>query len=355
MFNTKSIVFFSFLLITFFKGFLYSKNYFDIKTKTLYLENIYYKGEKLNLEFSFYNNFFYLNNYSIDNDNNSIEGIVFNDLRIDIFNIFVENLIFNASLKYIKDLQWKISKIEQIEYQKIRSLDKSYKWYIQLLKDKEHPIRIYPNIKVYDIDVFENTKETIKNLKTSGHIVICYFSAGTYENFRKDRWMYPINDIGNQLEEWKNEYWINIKSEKIKNIIRKRIELAKDKGCDGIDPDNVDVFLNNSGFDISYEDQLEFNIFISQYAHKLGLLVGLKNDVEQIKDLYQYFDFAINEQCHENNECGYYLFFSNQNKPVINIEYELKNYYKYCSDNNIEIQTIFLPYELDGKFVKFCQ
>ena len=31
---------------------------------------------------------------------------------------------------------------------------------------------------------------------------------------------------------------------------------CRDKGFDGIEPDNIDGFLNNTGFDLTYEDQL---------------------------------------------------------------------------------------------------
>ena len=33
---------------------------------------------------------------------------------------------------------------------------------------------------------------------------------------------------------------------------------CRDKGFDGIKPDNTDGFLNNTGFDLTYEDQLAY-------------------------------------------------------------------------------------------------
>lgn len=32
--------------------------------------------------------------------------------------------------------------------------------------------------------------------------------------------------------------------------------------------------------------------------------VGMKNAIELLGDLHEYFDFAINEECHQWNECG---------------------------------------------------
>lgn len=35
-----------------------------------------------------------------------------------------------------------------------------------------------------------------------------------------------------------------------------------------------------------------------------GMLVGMKNAVELVGDLNDYYDFAVNTECHEQDECG---------------------------------------------------
>ena len=102
------------------------------------------------------------------------------------------------------------------------------------------------------------------------------------------------------------------------------LNLALQKGCDGVEPDNVDGYLNDSGFELTVRDQLAFNKFIANEAHKRGLSVGLKNDLEQIDDLVGDFDWALNEQCFEYDECDYLTPFIKANKPVFNIEYNLE-------------------------------
>lgn len=54
---------------------------------------------------------------------------------------------------------------------------------------------------------------------------------------------------------------------------------------------------------ILLQDQLSFNQFIADQAHARGLSVGLKNDLDQSKTLEPYFDWALNEQCKEYDEC----------------------------------------------------
>jgi hypothetical protein len=43
-------------------------------------------------------------------------------------------------------------------------------------------------------------------------------------------------------------------------------------------------------FPLTYEDQLALNIWLPQEAHKGGLSICLKNDMDQVCDLLPYFD-----------------------------------------------------------------
>src|SRR5262249_38347887 len=97
----------------------------------------------------------------------------------------------------------------------------------------------------------------------------------------------------------------------------------KAKGFDGVDPDNVDGYQANTGFPITAQDQLNYNIFIADAAHARGLAVGLKNDRDQIADLLPYFEWNVNETCFEQNNCSQLLPFVNAGKTVFNIEYNL--------------------------------
>ena len=48
---------------------------------------------------------------------------------------------------------------------------------------------------------------------------------------------------------------------------------------------NVDGYLNNTGFPLTYDDQLTYNIWFAAAAHARGLSVGLKDILEQIPAL----------------------------------------------------------------------
>jgi len=236
-------------------------------------------------------------------------------------------------------------------------IDVNTTWYWQL----EGNIRDDIPAKLYDVDMFDTSVDEIAKLKSEGKIVICYINMGAWESWREDAGEFPDEVIGNTLNGYPDEKWLDIRSAAVRNIMLKRLDLAKTKGCDGIEPDNIDGYENNTGFDLTYNDQFDYNRFIAIEAKKRGLLVGLKNDLDQINDLVDYFDFAIDEECHDYGECDKLTPFILENKPVFNAEYNET----YVNDDNAfkalcedakdrNFRTIVLPEDLNGSFVKSC-
>ncbi|WP_374317826.1 endo alpha-1,4 polygalactosaminidase [Aquabacterium sp.] len=178
------------------------------------------------------------------------------------------------------------------------------------------------DVKVYDVDLFDTTQATITALHNAGRVVVCYFSAGSAEEWRDDYSNFAPADKGNGLDGWAGEYWLDTRSDNVRSIMVTRMKLAQSKGCDAVDPDNVDGYTNTTGFALTAATQLDYNTYLAQQAHALGLKVGLKNDVDQLSSLACTFDFAINEQCNYYSECSGYSAFTSLNKPVFNIEYD---------------------------------
>lgn len=192
-------------------------------------------------------------------------------------------------------------------------------WQIQLSGKINTSIRV----KVYDIDLFDAPKATIDKLHSRGVKVICYFSAGSFEDWREDASAFPLILLGNPLAGWPGEQWLDIRRiDLLAPIMQARLDLAAEKGCDAVDPDNVNGYDNPSGFPLTAEDQLTYNKWLAAEAHSRGLAVGLKNDLNQVGELVAHFDFAVNEQCIQFQECDLLLPFIEANKPVFGIEYK---------------------------------
>ena len=68
-------------------------------------------------------------------------------------------------------------------------------------------------------------------------------------------------------------------------MLKTRMDLAVTKGCDGVEPDNMDGHTNDACFSLISDDQLKFNQAIANYSRSIGLSVGLKNDPDQVADL----------------------------------------------------------------------
>jgi len=177
------------------------------------------------------------------------------------------------------------------------------------------------DVQMYDIDLFDVPQATIDALHDEGRIVICYFSAGSYEEWREDADRFPTAALGNELDGWAGERWLDVRDATVRTIMTDRLDLAVSKECDGVEPDNVDGYTNDPGFDLDGTDQLDYNGFLAAEAHARGLSIGLKNDLDQIGDLLDDFDWALNEECFAYDECDLLAPFVDAGKAVFQVEY----------------------------------
>jgi hypothetical protein len=177
------------------------------------------------------------------------------------------------------------------------------------------------DVQMYDIDLFDTPTSTIDTLHGQGRVVICYFSAGSWEDWRPDADDFPASVKGNG-NGWPGEKWLDIRNLSVLSpIMQARLDLAVNKRCDGVEPDNVDGYTNKTGFPLTGNDQLTYNRWLADQAHARGLSVGLKNDVEQVSKLEPYFNWALDEQCFQYNECNTLLPFVQAGKAVFGVEY----------------------------------
>ncbi|CAF1401160.1 unnamed protein product [Rotaria magnacalcarata] len=212
------------------------------------------------------------------------------------------------------------------------------------------------NVTMYNIDLWDASESTIGQLKKVGKKVICHFSAGTYEEWRLDENLFPNSVKGNKLQNWMRERWLDIRQiNKLAPAMSARLNLATKKGCDGVELDNVDAYMvnnNRSGFRLSYNDQLKYNIWLAKEAHQRNLSVGLKNDLDQIKDLVEYFDWALNKQCWEYKTCDMLQPFIKANKAIFNFEHRTMNRCPQAIQK--KFSSIQSPKSLDGRNMKMC-
>lgn len=176
-------------------------------------------------------------------------------------------------------------------------------------------------VDMYDVDLFDAPDAVLFGLRGRGVKIICYFSAGTHENWRPDVGSLPGSVIGEPLDEWPGERWLDIRASEVRALAIARLDRAKQRGCDGVEPDNVDGYTQRTGFPLTADDQLAFNRFLAREAHARNLSVGLKNDVDQAAALEPHFDWALVEECMQYAECDRLAPFIAAGKAVFHVEY----------------------------------
>ncbi|KAI1320339.1 glycoside hydrolase superfamily [Xylariaceae sp. FL0255] len=183
------------------------------------------------------------------------------------------------------------------------------------------PSNVNKSIAFYPVD-WENTDaDTISLLKSAGHTIVCYFSAGSVESYRSDADQFPASAVGNTLQGWDDENWVDTRDKTVRKIMAARIQTSKDKGCVGVDADNIDGYENDSGFPLTEDTAVDYITYLADTANGLGLAYGLKNGGDLVDRVVDKCAWAINEQCAEYSECADWAPFVKAGKPVFHVEY----------------------------------
>ena len=184
-----------------------------------------------------------------------------------------------------------------------------------------------------DVDGFTTSATRVAQLKAQGAYTLCYIDAGSYEPGRPDSASYPSYLKLQQDPNWPAEYFLDVTdvfkpNSILATILRNRFQMCKDKGFDALDPDNLQNDENVSGGKITTQQQIDFNGWVADEAHKIGLAAFQKNGPDKIllKDrtglmMVEKFDGIVNEECQQFGECSSLNEYVNRGKPALNIEY----------------------------------
>ncbi len=194
----------------------------------------------------------------------------------------------------------------------------TWQWHIS-----EPPVDTSVDAQVFDIDLFDNDSSVIDELHAMGRKVICYISVGSWEDWRPDKDQFPPEVLGRDYDGWPGEKWLDVRQiDQLAPVMRARFDLCKAKGFDALEPDNMQIYDNHTGFPITYEDQLRYARWLADEAHTRGLAIGMKNAPDSVKDLLPYFDFAITEDCFVQGWAAEMKPFIEAGKPVFAAEYD---------------------------------
>ena len=175
---------------------------------------------------------------------------------------------------------------------------------------------------VVAVDAFTTSAETVAALHAKGKKVIAYLSVGTIEDDRNDISLIPTELIGKQYPEWPKEKWLDIRQiDKLKPWLNSRLNMILKKGFDGIEPDNMDSYDNDPGFDIQLSDTRKYADYLINFAHSNGLSIGQKNVKELTAEYASKFDWALTEDAFAQGWQDQLSGYIKLNKPVFAVEY----------------------------------
>ena len=162
-------------------------------------------------------------------------------------------------------------------------------WQIQLSGALDTTV----DVRVFTADM-STPLATIRGLHNAGRIVICYFSAGTAENFREDAPRFPAESLGSPLPSYPDERWVDVRNATVRSIMQERLAKVVRSECDGVHPSGLAAFNASTGLGFNRADQLDYNRWLAAEAHARGLSIGLvEGDASLSQDLVADFDWAV--------------------------------------------------------------
>lgn len=191
-----------------------------------------------------------------------------------------------------------------------------------------HPVRLadpcVDRLSVWILDLFDTPAESVAALRARGRRVVAYFSAGTREDWRPDAAAFPQHrgdGLGRALPDWPGERWVRPSAPAVRAVMAARLDLARAKGFDGVDPDNVDGYDNRNGLGLTRDDAVEYVRWLACEARARGLAVGLKNAGDVVPRVIDVVQWAVSEQAVQFGDVAQFEPFVRAGKPVFHVEY----------------------------------
>ena len=188
-------------------------------------------------------------------------------------------------------------------------------WQVQLTG----PLDASLDVSVYDVDLFDTSAAQVAALRAAGRRVICYVSVGTYEPWRPDATSFPAAALGEPLASFPNERWLDTRDATVRALMTARLELAAQKGCDGVDLSNLSSGAAQTGFPDA--DAAAYGRFLARGAHDRGLAAGLGGGSDVADALAGDFEWALTEGCLGAGTCAAHAAFAAAGKVVFGVEF----------------------------------
>ena len=189
-------------------------------------------------------------------------------------------------------------------------------WQYQLVDDVDPEL----DAQLFVIDLFNESATLIERLHAQGKIAVAYLSAGTLESYRDDAEDFPEDAVGQPLESYPNESWLDVRSPGVRERMAARLDMARAKGFDGIVPTSLTGYLQDTGFDFDAADQTDYSVWLSAEIRTRGMHVAMSGDFARVAELAPHYDWAVDFGCVARANCDRLAPFKAAGKPVLDVE-----------------------------------
>lgn len=166
------------------------------------------------------------------------------------------------------------------------------------------PFDLSVDVKGLDLDPDSVSRADILALKARGVKTACHVSVGTVESDRDAAGRFPEAVMGAVHGDWPDERFLDIRQRDVLlPLMKARFDACRAKGFDAIEPDNMDLFENDTGLPLTAEDQVAHVVALARYARSIGMEIARKNAPELIGVLEPHFGFLILESCFHHEFC----------------------------------------------------
>ncbi|MEU8513572.1 endo alpha-1,4 polygalactosaminidase [Kitasatospora sp. NPDC048722] len=199
----------------------------------------------------------------------------------------------------------------------------------------------------------------------AGMYNICYVNAFQAQSGAEKDWEPDLllRDGGGKVvydRNW-NEALLDVRTDAKRQRIAQKvngwIDECAAKGFNAVEPDNYDSYTRSDNL-LTAADVEAFQTVIAAHAHEKMLAIGQKNTVELAGDRQKVgLDFAVAEECGEQDECGGYV--DAFGDRVYVIEYTDKGLSKACKGWGDKLSIVrrdknVLPQGKAGNVRKTC-
>ena len=177
----------------------------------------------------------------------------------------------------------------------------------------------------YEADLFALDAATVHAVRDPGRALACYVSVGTAEPWRSDYDTLPKAAIGNAVDDYPQERWLDVRDDDVRQVMAQRLTLAVNTGCDAVELSNLGAHTADSGFPLGLADDVDYARWLISEAHARGLSAGLSASDDLVPQLVEQADWGLTEECLAYDSCAAWQTFPARGKAVFMIEYGSQN------------------------------